>query len=225
MKSALKVALWSALYFALHSAAATFRAKDAATQIVGKRNRDGLFRIVYSAISSAGLVALFLAARPLPDKRLYVVRGWNLLLTVPLQLVGLAMVFDATKRVRAARLFGVENAGAWLEGRDPEPAPESQTPPAAELSHERDLAHDGVFALTRNAFNFAVVPLFCAWPRMTRNYATFCALMTGYCVLGSWLGERRMSARYGAAWDKYKGSGVPFFLPSFPKKDASNRDA
>ena len=221
MKSAVKIAIASALYFAGHSALASFKAKDLATEIAGERNRDGLYRLSYSAISSAGLVALFLYGRALPDRRLYVVRGWNLLLTVPLQLLGLAMIFDATRKVRAARLFGFENAGKWRAGDDPEPAPESQTPPAAELSKNRDLARDGVFALTRNAFNFAVVPLFCAWPRMTTNYASFCTAMTAYCVLGSWLGERRMSARYGDAWDAYKASGTPFFLPGLPKKEAA----
>ena len=222
MKSVVKIAVASALYFASHSALASFKSKDLATRATGQRNRDGLYRLFYSAISSAGLVALFFYGRALPDRRLYTVKGWNLLLTIPLQLLGLAMVFDATRKVRAARLFGVENAVKWREGDDPEAAPESQTPPAAELSKNRDLARDGVFALTRNAFNFAVVPLFCAWPRMTANYASFCALMTAYCVLGSWLGERRMSARYGVAWDEYKAGGTPFFLPSFPKKEAAS---
>lgn len=222
MKSAFKVALWSAAYFAAHSATASLWAKDKAAQLVGKRNRNSWFRLAYSAFALASLGALFFAARRLPDQKWYRAKGLGLVLTSALQLVGAAIAFDAARRVRANRLFGGENALSWLGGKDEPMAPEGQTPRADELSDDRDLQRDGVFALSRNALNFAVIPIFCAWPRMTRNYAAFCAVMVSYCALGSWLSERRMSARYGADWEKYKRSGVPFLIPSFPKKDASS---
>ncbi len=222
MKSAFKIALMSALYFAGHSATASFLVKDKAAQIVGTRNRNGWFRLIYSTFALGSLVALFFAARRLPDKKWYRARGLWLILTSTLQLFGAAMAFDAARRVRTNRLLGGENALNYLAGKDEQMPPEGQSPRADELGDKRDLARDGVFALSRNALNFAVIPIFCAWPRMTRNYATFCAVMTGYCVLGSWLSERRMSARYGADWQKYKESGVPFLIPSFPKKDASD---
>ena len=224
MKPTLKVALWSACYFAVHSATASFRAKDAAAQIVGGRGRDGWFRLVYSAIAAGNLGALFFAARPLPDQKWYRAKSWGLVLTTTLQLIGAIIAFDAVRRVRANRLIGADNALQWLDDQDPTMPPEGQTPRADELSDNRDLQKDGVFALSRNALNFAVIPIFCAWPRMTRNYATFCAVMTSYCVLGSWLSERRMSARYGKDWERYKKSGVPFLIPSFPKKDATQSE-
>lgn len=224
MKPTLKVALWSACYFAIHSATASFRAKDGAARLVGAHNRDGWFRLVYSVVAVGSLVALFLGARRLPDKKWYHAKGFGLVLTTILQLLGGAMAFDAARRVRANRLLGGENALQWLGGKGEQMPPEGQTPRANELSDNRDLQRDGVFALSRNALNFAVIPIFCAWPRMTRNYATFCAVMTGYCALGSWLSERRMSARYGADWERYKKSGVPFLIPSFPKKDAAQSE-
>ncbi len=222
MKSAFKVALMTATYFASHSATASFLVKDKAAQVVGTRNRDGWFRLIYSLFALGSLVALFFAARRLPDKRWYRARGLWLVLTSAFQFVGAVIAFDAARRVRTNRLLGGENALSWFGGKDEVMPPEGQTPRADELGDKRDLARDGVFAMSRNAINFAVIPIFCAWPRMTRNYATFCAVMTGYCVLGSWLSERRMSARYGDDWRKYKESGVPFLIPSFPKKDASN---
>ena len=224
MKSTFKVALWSASYFAVHSATASFRAKDAATKLVGERNRNGWFRLAYSGIALISLGALFFAARALPDKKWYHAKGFGLVFTTTLQLIGAIMAFDAARRVRANRLLGGENALNWLGGNDEPMPPEGQTPRADEMSDKRDLEKDGVFALSRNALNFAVIPIFCAWPRMTRNYATFCAVMTAYCALGSWLSERRMSARYGADWQNYKKSGVPFLIPSFPKKDAARGD-
>ena len=224
MKSTLKVALWSALYFAGHSATAAFGAKELAAKIVGQRNRDGWFRLIYSVVALGGLVALFFAARRLPDRKWYRAKGPWLLLTTTLQLIGGLIAFDAARRVRTNRLLGGENAIQWFEGKDEPMPPEGQSPRADELTDNRDLAKDGVFALSRNALNFAVIPIFCAWPRMTRNYAAFCAVMTAYCALGSWLSERRMSARYGADWQNYKKSGVPFLIPSFPKKDATRGD-
>ena len=225
MKSTFKVALWSALYFAGHSATASLRAKDAAANLVGARNRDGWFRLAYSGFALATLGALFLAARALPDRKWYHAKGIGLVATSALQFIGAVMAFDAVRRVRANRLLGGENAVNWLKGESKPLPPEGQTPRADELSHDRDIERDGVFALSRNALNFAVIPIFCAWPRMTRNYAAFCAVMTSYCVLGSWLTERRMSARYGDDWDKYKKSGVPFLIPSFPKKDATDGES
>lgn len=225
MKSAFKVALMSALYFAGHSATASLFAKDKTAQLVGERNRNGWFRLVYSGLAVSGLVALFFAARRLPDQKWYRAQGWSLVLTTTLQLIGAAMAFDAAWRVRANRLLGGENALQWLDGKDAPLPPEGQTPRAGELSNNRNLEKDGVFALSRNALNFAVIPIFCAWPRMTRNYAAFCAVMTSYCVVGSWLSERRMSARYGKDWQNYKKSGVPFLIPSLPKKDASPNES
>ena len=225
MKSALKIALLSAVYFAFHSITASFRAKESAAKIVGERNRDGWFRLVYSVVAASGLVALFFAGRALPDQKWYRVKGLALVATSILQLLSVLMIVDATKRVRGARLFGFENAERWLNNKSLQLPPESQTPRADELSHNRDLERDGVFAMSRNAFNFAVIPFFCAWPRMTRNYATFCAIMTAYCVLGSYLGELRMKARYGDSWEDYKKSGVPFMIPSFPKKDAAREQS
>ena len=224
MKSPLKVALWSALYFAGHSATASFRAKESAAKLVGTRNRDGWFRLLYSLLATGGLLTLFFAARRLPDRKWYRAQGAWLLLTTTLQLIGGLIAFDAARRVRTNRLLGGENALRWIEKRDEPMPPEGQSPRADELSDERDLAKDGVFALSRNALNFAVIPIFCAWPRMTRNYAAFCAVMTSYCVIGSYLSERRMSARYGKDWQNYKKSGVPFLIPSFPKKDATHGD-
>lgn len=224
MKSALKVALWSAFYFAGHSATAAFGTKELVAKLVGTRNRDGWYRLIYSIVALGGLLALFFAARGLPDKRWYRARGFCLILTSALQLVGALIAFDAVRRVRTNRLLGGENALAWLDGKDAPMPPEGQSPRADEIGDNRNLEKNGVFALSRNALNFAVIPIFCAWPRMTRNYAAFCAVMTAYCALGSWLSERRMSARYGNAWDKYKKSGVPFLIPSFPKKDATDSD-
>ena len=223
MKPTLKVALWSALYFAVHSATASLRAKDAAANLVGERNRNGWFRLIYSIFALGSLGALFFAARALPDHKWYRAKGVGLVFTTTLQLLGAAMALDAVRRVRANRLLGGENALSWLDGKDEPMPPEGQTPRANELSSHRDLKGDGVFALSRNALNFAVIPIFCAWPRMTRNYATFCAVMTAYCALGSWLTERRMSARYGDDWQNYKKSGVPFLIPSFPKKRRATR--
>lgn len=220
-RSALKVALWSALYFAVHSLTASQSAKDAVAKVCGERQRNGWFRLAYSLVAMVGLIALFFAARPLPDKIWYRAKGFGLFFTSALQLIGALMAFDAVRHARANRLLGIQNALRWASGQKLQLPPEGQAPFADELSASRDLRRDGVFALSRHALNFAVIPIFCAWPRMTRNYASFCAVLCAYCVIGSWLSERRMNARYGRAWAKYKNSGVPFLFPRFPKKDAS----
>ena len=223
-RSAAKVALWSALYFAFHSALSSFGAKNAAARLVGKRNNDGFYRLCFSTVSMIGLLWLFFAARRLPDRKIYHAKGWGLLASLAVFGAACAAIFTVVKRVRALRLFGAENALRFLSGAKLEAAPEGQLPPADEISCPPSWERDGALALSRHALNFWIVPAFWAWPRMTRNYAAFCAVMTLYCVVGSWLSERRQRARYGKSWQRYEKSGVPFFLPKLPQKDAARQD-
>jgi len=221
MKSALKVAAWSALYFAVHSALSTFGVKNASARLVGQRNSDGFYRLFYSTVAMFGLLWLFLAARRLPDRKIYHAKGAELLATLAIQGCAALMIYGVVKRVRALRLLGAENAFGYFAGKNIEAAPDGQIPPAGEIELPPTFARDGALALSRHALNFWVLPLFWAWPRMTRNYAVFCGVTTLYCVLGSFFSELRQRARYGKSWERYQNSGVPFFLPQLPRKDAS----
>ena len=218
--SAFKVALWSASYFAFHSAISTFGAKNLAARLVGRRRSDGYYRLFYSTISVIGLLWLFFAARRLPDRRIYHAKGWGFVASLAIFGAACAAIFDVGKRVRLLRLFGGENLRDYWAGKPVEAAPEGQLPPADEISFPPSFKRDGALALSRHALNFWVVPAFWAWPRMTANYATFCAVMTVYCAIGSWFSELRQRARYGQDWERYEKSGVPFWAPR-PRKKAS----
>jgi protein-S-isoprenylcysteine O-methyltransferase Ste14 len=50
-------------------------------------------------------------------------------------------------------------------------------------------------------------------PRMTANLAVFTTLATVYFVVGSIHEEQRLLAAHGDAYEEYRRSGVPFYLP------------
>lgn len=216
--SAVSVAAASALYFALHSLLASFAAKRTFERWAGKRTRNGWYRALYCLSSSVGLAALYRFARARPSYEFYHARGTSRLVLMAVQMLGLALAFDSARRMRVLRLLGAQNLEKWAQGEEGEPEPEAQGPPPEVLAatargQAPTLERAGAFAMSRNALNFAVLPLFWAYPRLNSNYAAFCSVMTLYCILGSWLTERRLHACYGKQWEQYKSSGVPFFLP------------
>jgi hypothetical protein len=65
-RSMLKVAAATAVFGLVHSALASRKAKRAATQAFGERNRNGLYRVAYIAQSAAtlGLLAAYIRRQP-----------------------------------------------------------------------------------------------------------------------------------------------------------------
>ena len=72
---------------------------------------------------------------------------------------------------------------------------------------------DGPFRYTRHPLNLAPLPVLWLNPVMTANLAVFNLAATVYFVAGSWHEEQRLRAAYGDAYEEYRRSGVPFYLP------------
>ena len=114
-------------------------------------------------------------------------------------------------QVGLRRITGLENFLAWLGDGPVPPEPEAQGPA---LDGE-GLTHDaGPFAWSRHPLNFAPLPVFWLWPRMTTNLLAFNTAATLYLVVGSLHEEARLREALGGDYDAYLSSGVPFYVPA-----------
>ena len=218
MKTALRVALVTAAWAALHSALASRRAKDVAAARL-PHGRE-LYRVFYNAqavVLFAGLAAYIVA---LPRRTLYRVRGPAAVALRCGQLAGIAWAVAAARATGMARLTGLDNVAALAHAEPPHPPPAAQGPELDERTGE--LRAGGPFRLVRHPLNLAPLPPFWLTPHMTTRRLAFNVVGTLYLVLGSLHEERRLAAAYGDRYRRYPESGVPFYLPR--RRAAALRD-
>lgn len=209
---ALRVVLATTAYGVVHSALASRQAKQAAARAFGWRNRNGLYRVFYLAQSGVTLAALAAYLWRVPaGPQLYHVRrpgAWVLHLG---QAVALGYAAVAASIVGLPGILGLQPAAKWLKGERHVPAePEAQGP---SLGPDGRLDVRGPFRYSRHPLNLAPLPIFWLWPRMTFKLLVFNLASTLYLVLGSLHEEARLRAAYGAVYDAYTESEVPFYLP------------
>jgi hypothetical protein len=209
--AALRIGVAALVFAAVHSALASRRAKQAAERVAGERTRNGWYRAAYNAQAVATFGALVAYGRRLPDRQLYQARGVLAALLRAGQLAGIAYLAAAVRDVGVARMAGVASLGALVRGEDEvPPEPEAQGPAPADGAGVRAT---GPFAWSRHPLNFAPLPVLWLNPRMTVNLAAFNAVATLYLIAGSWHEETRLAAAYGADYEAYRRSGVPFYWP------------
>ena len=201
----------TALFAVAHSLLATRRAKRAATNLLGERRRNALYRPVYNAIAVVSTAALARHLVRLPDRDLYRARGPLSGLMVSGQLASLLCLLWGTGQVGFGGFSGLTNLVRML-AREPEitAEPEGQGPA---LGADGRVRATGPFRLSRHPLNFWMVPLLWLTPRMTVNLAVFSAAVTAYLAAGSLHEEERLREAYGEAYAAYQASGVGFFLP------------
>jgi hypothetical protein len=234
--SAARVAAATAAYGVVHSALASRQAKDAAARLLGRPQRNGLYRAVYNG-QAVVTFALFLwyVAR-LPDRELYRAGG-RLALAMRLgQAAALVYAVAVAWTVGLGGITGLAGLVAWLRSRagaqrraQTRPAPEADlradarvaarpgqehgaaVPPEPEaqgppLAADGRLRVAGPFRWSRHPLNFAPVPVFWLAPRMTLKHAVFSAVA-----------PVRLGRAYGEVYRAYRRGGVPFFVPRPPR--------
>lgn len=209
-RSMLKVAAATAAYGLVHSALASRTAKRAAARTFGERDRNGLYRVSYIAQSFVTFGLLVAYIRRQPSRELYRIEGPAALLMHALQAGAVLYATSAAGQVGIRRILGLESLSAWLGDGPVPPEPEAQGP-ALDAEGRRHLI--GPFAWSRHPLNFAPLPTFWLWPRMTTSLLAFNLAATVYLAVGSLHEEARLREAFGAEYDAYLNSGVSFYIP------------
>ena len=154
-------------------------------------------RSTYVLLASLALVLVFVAWRPIPavvwDVEAAGLRAalWTLFG------IGWGIVFLATFMIGHADLFGL--AQVWRQLRSAR-APED------------GFRVPGFYRLVRHPIMTGFLIAFWATPTMTAGHLLFALATTGYILLGVWLEERDLVARFGARYLEYRRR-VPAFFP------------
>ncbi len=189
------------------------RHQAAVRGLVGDRAFDGLYRTAYNAEAILGLVALAAYVRRLPNHELYQARGGAAAALRAGQLAGLAYMGWAQLHVGPLRFAGLDGLVPYLLGRDEiPPAPVGQGPSPA-TPEGGPMATGGPFRFSRHPLNVATPVILWLNPRMTTNLLAFNLVGTAHFLYGSLREERHLGAAYGAPYEAYQRSGVPFYLP------------
>jgi hypothetical protein len=185
----------------VHSLLASLRAKRRARRLVGARAADGLYRFAFNGCAVLTLAATLRAIWPLPDRRLYRVRGVPALLLRCGQLAcALALVFT-NRQNGFGRVTGLRHASEFIRGQPINPAPVAQHPLPTDECLE---GWTGTFRLSSHPNNYLVVFLYWLSPVMTVKWATVGLVTAVYMVLGSLHEDRRLLAAYGERYRCYR---------------------
>jgi hypothetical protein len=209
---AIKTAVATLAYAAIHSALASHAAKNAATRTLGQRGRNALYRPFFIVQATAGFAALAEYIRRQPGRTLYDLHGPAAWLLRVGQAGALVFAVSAARQVGTGRMLGLAGLRAWgRRDRDAPIEPEAQGP-ALDLPSNR-MKVTGPFRVSRHPLNFAPIPLFWLNPRMTSNFAAFAAVATLYFAVGSLHEEHRLRRAYGQPYEDYQHSTVRFLVP------------
>jgi methanethiol S-methyltransferase len=207
----LKVIAATVAFAAVHSALASRQAKDTAIAALGARNANGLYRVFYIAQSVGTIGLLVKYIRKQPSSQLYYMKGgWGAIMRAG-QLAALLNATAGARQVGFLRITGCENFAAWIGAGPVKPMPEAQGPGLDKESADRA---SGPFAWSRHPLNFSPLPVFWLAPRMTTNLLAFNVASTCYLVVGSYHEESRLRSEDGDGYERYRSSGIPFFLPT-----------
>lgn len=210
--SMLKTIAATAAFAVVHSTLASSAVKQQAAGLVGERNRNGLYRVFFIAQSAltASLLAMYL--RQLPSREIYRVEGLPAGLMQTFRGAALLAGFWAARQIGIARVSGVEALVAWSRNGAVPSEPVAQGP----ALDNRGLARTaGRFAWSRHPLNLVPLPVLWLSPVMTTTLLAFNIATTFYLAVGSLHEESRLRQAYGAAYEAYLKSGVPFYLPAF----------
>jgi protein-S-isoprenylcysteine O-methyltransferase Ste14 len=215
-RAALRTALASIAWAAVHSALATHAAKRRAERLAGARAARGFYRLAYNAQAVATTAALGAYVWRHRGPVVFEARGAARPLVVGAQVAAAALFLRALYDGGIGDLSGARPVAEWARGGPQRPIPDGQGPLESDAGGP---APRGLSFHTRNPSNVFIVPLLWIAPRVRAGWAGMAAALTGYAVAGSWHTERMLVERWGAPYEAYRRSGVPFYVPRLRAAD------
>ena len=157
---------------------------------------DPIERSTYVLVSSATLVVIMWAWKPLPES-VWAVDGLPALLLWGGYLGGWVLMVASTEMIDGADLMGLRQVRAYRDGRDIEPI-DFQTPL--------------LYRYVRNPIMLGFLVAFWVTPQMSAGHLLFAAGMTMYILVGVTLEERDLVSMFDERYRQYRRE-VPLFVP------------
>jgi hypothetical protein len=196
--TAIRAAGATCLYAGVHSALAALPAKRNARRVAGARTADGLYRFAFNGFAVISFAATLRSIWPLPDQRLYRVRGAPALLMHTGQLACAVALLQTNRQNGLGHVTGIRHAREYVTGQPISPTPVVQHPlPEGECLD----GWTGTFRLSSHPNNYLVLFLYWLSPVMTVKWASVGAVTAVYMVIGSLHEDYRLLAAYG---DRYR---------------------
>jgi protein-S-isoprenylcysteine O-methyltransferase Ste14 len=156
-----------------------------------------LERSTYVLISSLLLILLFYAWQPLPGVVWSVESPVGIAVLSGLFWLGWLVVLASTFMINHFDLFGLRQVHYLLRRRECPSLPFRTT---------------GLYAYVRHPIMLGFIVAFWATPRMSASHLLFAVATTGYILVGVWLEERDLLARFGGLYAVYRRQ-VPMLVP------------
>ena len=185
------LAMGLAIFAFLHTLLAADGVRRRLELLTGLR----VYRLLYNLAAAAALFALFAVTHgdyPL----VWDARGAAKLALHMLQVGAVVLSLGVLQALDLAHFAGVRQLRGDLEPR-------------------RGLQTQGVYAICRHPLYLSTCVFFSAWPRMDLRWLLVALWLWAYAVIGSIFEERKLAARFGAAYGRYRAR-TPRLLP-FPR--------
>lgn len=203
-----KSAAATLLFGLWHSVLASAPLKRQVKQRVGEEKAVAYYRIFYNVQALVATIALLTYVLRQPGKTLYEAKGGSKALLRFGQVVSIAYGAWAALQLPLTHFSGLPHLLAYLNGEKMPMEADTQGPTVESDGHIRDT---GPFRWTRHPLNLAPLGVFWFQPKMTSNWATFCALISLYNVAGSYHEEKRL-AKASPEFEDYR-KRTSFFSP------------
>lgn len=181
------------IYLGLHSILASNSVKQKMLAFVSQR----VYRLIYSLISTIGLVVLFLYADTLDQTVLYRQHQGLRYVGLVFATYGVIIIRQAFKQYSLKEFVGL-----------------------GEEQKEQPLQTSGILSKVRHPLYSGTIVLLIGYvlfsPKVTTLVSVVCIFI--YLPIGIWLEERKLIVLYGDAYRQYK-TRVPMLIPRF-RKDA-----
>ncbi len=158
------------------------------------------YRCLYNLAAAAALLALFAATHG-DYPVVWEAQGAAKLALHMLQLAAVALSLGVLQALDLAHFAGLSQLRGHLEER-------------------RGLQTQGVYSLCRHPLYLATCVFFSAWPRMDLRWLVVALWLWAYAAIGSIFEERKLAARFGDAYRRYR-AGTPRLLPFPPPRARS----
>jgi protein-S-isoprenylcysteine O-methyltransferase Ste14 len=174
-------------------------ARPSVKAFVTRRVPEALERTVYIVTASLAVWVLCLSWQPLPQRIWSADGAVGAVLDAGFWL-GVVLVYAATLLLNHFHLLGISQAYRAYVTR------------VRDATSDRLQVH-GPYRLVRHPLMTGLLLCFWCASTFTAGHLLWAAGLTGYILLGTFLEERDLVARFGAAYRAYAGR-VPAFLPS-----------